>query len=122
MGESRRYIRAGIPFVIEVFFPNEETSFGAYGWSIGKGGLGFYTQKPLQKNSEILLKVGFMGDQNERPPEMATGLVRWVKPLGEVYAVGVQFVDLNEDDHFVLLGFLDHAEQISHEILKKTNF
>lgn len=120
MGKSRQYIRAGVPFLIEVFFPNEETSFGAYGWSIGKGGVGFYTQKPLQKNSDILIKVGFVGDQFEKPPEVANGIIRWVKAVGDVYAVGVEFVELNEKDHFILLGYLEHAEQISQEILKKT--
>ncbi len=120
MGESRRYIRAGVPFILEIFFPNDETSFGAYGWSIGRGGLGFYTHKPIPRNSQILLKVGFMGGHDTRPPEIASGVVRWVKALADVYAIGVEFVDLNEDEHFVLLGFLDHAEQVSNEIMKKT--
>jgi Tfp pilus assembly protein PilZ len=118
MSENRRYIRAGMPFLIEVFFPNDETSFGAYGWSIGKGGLGFYAQRPLNVDHEILLKVGFLGFSDERPSEVAPATVRWVKPIGDAYAVGVEFKNLNAKEHFVLLGYLEHAEKISHDILK----
>ena len=118
MGENRRYIRAGMPFLIEVFFPNDETSFGAYGWSIGKGGLGFYSQRPINVSREVLLRVGFLCLSDDKPAEVAPAVVRWVKPIGDAYAVGVEFRNLNEEEHFVLLGYLEHAEKMSHDILK----
>ena len=81
-------------------------------------GLGFYAQRPLNVNHEILLKVGFVGFSDERPSEVAPAIVRWVKPIGDAYAVGVEFKNLNKKEHFVLLGYLEHAEKISHDILK----
>ena len=78
MGERRKFIRAGAPFLLDVVCPSENLSFEARGWSLGRGGLGFYTDVPLSVDSDLTLRVVFIGSKGEKPPEIVEATIRWI--------------------------------------------
>ncbi len=110
MGERRKFIRAGAPFLLDVSCPSENRAFEAYGWSLGRGGVGFYADVPLPVDVDVSLRVMFVGSGGEKPPETVEATTRWVKTISNGYAVGAEFKELDEERHFVLLAYLDHAE------------
>ena len=116
MGERRKFIRAGAPFILDVVCPSENRAFEAYGWSLGRGGLGFYADAPLDVDSDVTLRVMFIGSKEEKPPEIVEATVRWIKPISNGYAIGTEFKELDEERHFVLLAYLDHAERTLREL------
>lgn len=82
---------------------------------IGGGGLSFYTDVPLKKNTCLeLCIVSCVGDM---PPILAIGRVRWQKPETQsgsktlLYNVGVAFEDMYDEDQKMLMRMIFQAER-----------
>lgn len=120
MDERRKFIRAGAPFLLDVHCPENHAAFEAYGWSLGRGGLGFYTDVSLSVDADVTLRVMFVGSIEEKPPETVEATVRWIQPMNRGYAVGTEFKELDESRHFVLLAYLDHAERITVDLSRNS--
>jgi hypothetical protein len=69
-----------------------------------------YCDHPLNTGNDIVVKLPFVDEYKVDRIEMVIGDIRWTKPLENFFAIGIQFKSLNEDDHFMLLAYLNYAE------------
>jgi hypothetical protein len=85
--------------------------------NISRSGLEMYHHDRLQEGSELIVRLLFMDEDGVEKPEVISGKVKWVRPLSDQYAAGIEFRDLNERDHFMLLAYIDYAEGFEHKPL-----
>jgi len=91
-----------------------------YGWVIGRGGLGFMSKKPFQIEADINMRIYFASDGWFKKTEWLEGRVRWVKPISQSYAMGIEFNEPIGDDQPDLLSYIEagdyHGRFWRHEI------
>lgn len=109
MINKRRHKRVSFLKEMEISCLNKEI-VKTLAVNISRSGLATYCNKPPDVGSEIAINLSFVDEYNVDRTEAIIGDVRWVKPLEDFYAVGVQFRSLNEHDHFMLLAYLNYAE------------
>jgi len=76
-----------------------------YTINISKGGIAFYAQKPFEINMSLSLIVYFRQGEKELEEEVK-GKVRWIKPVGQLYATGVQFVNFTRSTNPKVWAYL----------------
>lgn len=92
---------------VQVDLRSENTFFTGFSENISEGGL-FVATEMQYRNGDILeVSLGLMG----KAPRPFRGVVRWSRPGvargGLPAGVGLQFVDLNEEDRQYLQDFVD---------------
>jgi Tfp pilus assembly protein PilZ len=108
MSERRRHSRPSIIGKITVSTAASQSVVEGFTINISRGGIGFYMPIPLEMNTEVHLVLRFR-DENEEVEEGLAGRVRWIKPLGTFYAVGVQFTELKEDRNPLTMAYIELA-------------
>lgn len=109
MVNRRRHKRITFLKEMEIACLNKE-AVKALAVNISRSGLVAYCSKPLSIGSEIAINLPFADEYDVDRTEAVIGDVRWLKPLEDFYAAGIQFRSLNEHDHFMLLAYLNYAE------------
>lgn len=77
--------------------------------NISKGGAALYSEKPFEINAELILTIFFKNVIGEKFEEIA-GIIRWIKPVGNVFALGVQFKDFSIESHPLIYSYLESNE------------
>jgi hypothetical protein len=80
-----------------------------YTINISRGGIGLYLSTALELNTEVSLGLRFQMDGEEKLESMG-GMVRWIRPIGHLFAVGIQFKDLKADRHPLTLSYVDTVD------------
>lgn len=78
----------------------------AYVINISYGGVAIYTQAELEGQVEITL---FHEEEGEKRAlaETLGGTIAWRRPVGRIIACGIEFGNLNPDDHPVTMAVLE---------------
>lgn len=87
-------------------------SLSGYAINISRGGVSLYADKPFDINRELLLTIFFLYNSLEER-EDAVGSVRWIKPVGDLFAVGVQFREIRKETHPMILTYLEATMSLS---------
>lgn len=77
-----------------------------YAINISTGGLALYSEGEFDINADLQITIYFKFDIGEKSEDI-TGLVRWIKPIGDIFAVGVQFTDVSRETHPMVFSYLD---------------
>jgi hypothetical protein len=107
----RKYQRASMMGRLRLMQPDDQFITEAYVDNVGLGGMGLYSLKPVEANCEVVLKIFYMDGSGEKAPEIISGVVRWCRPIGTWFGVGVEFKPLDPEKHSMLLNFLEQTEQ-----------
>ncbi|MDZ4383922.1 MAG: PilZ domain-containing protein, partial [Nitrospirota bacterium] len=89
-----------------------EASLNGYAINISSGGLSLYSEKAFDMNTELLLTIFFKYDVGEEREDVF-GVVRWIKPVGDLFAVGVQFKGIRQETHPMIFTYLDVTMNLS---------
>ena len=89
-----------------------EASLNGYAINISSGGLSLYSDKAFDINTELLLTIFFRYDVGEEREDVF-GVVRWIKPVGDLFAVGVQFKGIRQETHPMIFTYLDVTMNLS---------
>lgn len=73
------------------------------------GGAAIYSEKPFEINAELSLAVFFRNADGEQSEEIS-GVIRWIKPVGNLFAIGVQFKEINMESHPLICSYVDSNE------------
>jgi hypothetical protein len=89
--QRRRFIRhtAGVPLEVRTLAGAEAPV--RKGINVSTGGLSFVSECELEVGSTIEVRIGEVD-----PPFEAQARVAWIRPEGEAFCVGVQFIDDND--------------------------
>lgn len=107
--ERREHLRVSLTGKIEVKKKDAAPSLSCSAVNISKGGAAIYSEKPFEINAELLLTVFFKNVNGEKSEEIA-GVIRWIKPVGNMFAVGVQFKEFNMESHPLICEYVDSNE------------
>lgn len=77
-----------------------------YAINISTGGLALYSEEAFEINTELNITIYFKFDIGEKNEEV-TGMVRWVKPIGDIFGIGIQFKDVSRETHPMMFSYLD---------------
>lgn len=109
LSERREYTRVSLTGRIDVRKNGETSSLGCQAVNISKGGAAIYSQKPYEINAELVLTVFFKNVSGEES-EVIAGMIRWIKPVENMFAIGVQFKEINMESHPLIFSYLDSNE------------
>ena len=108
--DNRRKYKRAIMMDSEVLMlPGEPCAMEVLVTNVSYGGIGMYIPKPAKEGSEVTLKIIFSEGSSERVAESVSGIVKWCRPMGSWYGVGIEFKYLNPKEHAMLLKFLEQA-------------
>ena len=94
---------------------NSEDSLSGYAINISSGGLSLYSDRTFDINTELLLTIFFKYNVGEEREDVF-GVVRWIKPVGDLFAVGVQFRGISQETHPMILTYLDATMNLSRPL------
>jgi uncharacterized protein (TIGR02266 family) len=103
--ERRVFPRKEFEVGVDLF--NDNTFFTGFTENISEGGLFIATGAPLNIGDELEIRLSMMG----KPPRTHAVVVRWIRPSGGLgglpAGMGVQFLDLSEEERAALQDFVD---------------
>jgi Tfp pilus assembly protein PilZ len=108
----REYPRISLLGKIVIKPLDSVASVNGYAINISRGGLSLYADNAFDINTGLLLTIFFKYDFGEET-ENVTGVVRWIKPVGNIFAVGVQFKDIREETHPMIFTYLEATMDLS---------
>ncbi|MBI5756768.1 MAG: PilZ domain-containing protein [Nitrospirae bacterium] len=109
--ERREYLRISLVGKIYIKPRGATDTLTGYAVNISKGGLALYSEKAFDINTGLLLTISFKYNTEEKREDV-NGIVRWVKPVNDLFAIGVQFKGLRRDTHPVIFSYLELTNQI----------
>ncbi len=114
-GAERRTAKR-VAVAVDVSFQTEHNFYMGLTENLSSGGLFVATYDNVPIGTELKFKIGLP----DQPPIEATGIVRWIReytPFTEDVApgIGVQLVDLSEDDQRAINNFLAQRDPIFYE-------
>ena len=108
MLNRRKDFRPTMVAQVEVALPAKGEHWEGVAINLSRGGMGLYTEKAPEMNTEVVLTLLFHDESGPRAERVA-GRVRWIKPIGNLFAIGVQFASLSPAEHPLTLAYLDSA-------------
>ena len=91
---------------------DSEDSIGGYAINISSGGVSLYSDRAFDINTELLLTIFFKCSAAEEREDVF-GVVRWIKPVGDLFAMGVQFKGIRLETHPMIFTYLDATMNLS---------
>ena len=85
------------------------------GVNIGPGGIGVYSPTKLEVDEEVTLTLHFIDYQVGKVPESLQASVKWIKPIGQYYEVGLKFKSLDPDYQALLISYTEARKQELNE-------
>ena len=103
--ERRIFRRKDFEVAVDLF--NANTFFTGFTENVSEGGLFVATSAPMELGAELEIRLRLMG----REPRTYPVVVRWIRPDaaagGLPAGMGVQFLDLSEEERDRLQDFVD---------------
>lgn len=90
---------------------NSGKSTSGYAINVSTGGLALYTEEAFEINADLRITIYFKFEIGEKNEEVA-GMVRWIKPVGNIFAIGIQFKDVSRETHPMIFSYLDFNNAI----------
>ena len=84
----------------------------AYLASIGRGGFGVYLYRPVKAKQLVVMTLKLFGVEHPDPELKVAARVRWAKPAGRLFMVGLQFVPMSDQRYGQLLKHLKIMEEL----------
>ena len=104
--ERREYLRITLTGKIDIRSKGVTEPLTGLAVNISKGGAAFYSENPFEIKDELLLHIFFKDDSGEKFEEIA-GKVRWIKPVGKIFAIGVQFKEISRVTHPLIYSYIE---------------
>lgn len=111
MAEKRRSRRPILIASVGIQLPDRGPKLEGLSLDVSPDGMRIYSPKPLRVGSCIILEITFQGSRRKPISETLSALVKWCKPERGMYAVGIEFVNLNPEEHLELLRLLARIRQ-----------
>ncbi len=109
--ERREHLRITLTGKIDIRPEGMTAPLNCYAVNISKGGAALYSEKPFDINAELLLTIFFKSNNSEKFEEVA-GRVRWIKPVGNVFAIGVQFKEVSVETHPLIISYIELTDSV----------
>ena len=106
--ERRGHLRISLTGRIDIKKEGITAPLNCQAVNIGKGGAAIYSEKPFEINAELVLTI-FFNNAAEKFEEI-TGKIRWIKPVGNEFAIGVQFTENSRESHPLIHSYLEANE------------
>ena len=107
--ERRGHLRISLTGRIDVKKEGITAPLHCHAVNISKGGAAIYSEKPFEMNAELVMKIFFKSSIGEKFEEIA-GKIRWIKPVGNEFALGVQFTETSRESHPLIHSYLESNE------------
>lgn len=104
--ERREHLRSSLTGKIDIKTEGAIEPLHCQAVNISKGGAAIYSEKPFEINAELVLNIFFRNASGEKFEEIA-GKIRWIKPVGNVFAIGVQFTEISMEVHPLISSYLE---------------
>jgi len=82
----------------------------AYLASIGRGGFGVYVHRPVKVRQLVVMTLQLIEEEQAGQELKLAARVRWEKPAGQLYMVGLQFEPMSDQRYGQLLRHLNLIE------------
>ena len=105
LSERRGHLRISLTGRIDIKKEGITAPLHCHAVNISKGGAAIYSEKPFEINAELVLTI-FFKNATENFEEIA-GKIRWIKPVGNVFAIGVQFTEISIESHPLISSYLE---------------
>ena len=102
--ERREHLRISLTGKVDIKAEGIIETLNCQAINISKGGAAIYSDKPFEINAELVLTI-FFKNATENFEEIA-GKIRWIKPVGNVFAIGVQFSEISRESHPLIVSYL----------------
>ena len=102
--ERRGHLRISLTGRIDIKKEGITAPLNCQAVNISRGGAAIYSEKPFEINAELVLTI-FFKNATENFEEIA-GKIRWIKPVGNVFAIGVQFAEISRESHPLIDSYL----------------
>ena len=107
--ERRGHLRISLTGRIDIKIEGITVPLNCQAINISKGGAAIYSEKPFEINAELVLTIFFKNVIGERFEEIS-GKIRWIKPVGNEFAIGVQFTETSRESHPLIHSYLESNE------------
>ncbi len=94
----------------------EHRDFLTYGWVIGRGGLGLMSKLAFKVDASVDMRIFFASDGWFKKTECLKGKIRWVKPISQSYAMGVEFNQPIGEEQPDLLYYIESKDVHNHDL------
>jgi Tfp pilus assembly protein PilZ len=112
MREERRKSPRVYMMVSSQLILRGEPPMEAYSINVSDGGICLYTRQMLPVGTEVTIKLFYLDGTGEKSFETLEGTVRWYRPVGQMYGVGIEFKALDSIAHPILTSLLGRSEEI----------
>ncbi|HBI22748.1 MAG: hypothetical protein A2Y48_08870 [Nitrospirae bacterium RIFCSPLOW2_12_42_9] len=109
--DRRKFPRISLLGEIIIKAKDSGEQLQGYAINISRGGVAFYSEKLFNINSELSLTLFFKYEDEERREEVSC-IVRWIKPVGNIFAIGVQFENIRKEKQPMIFKYLENNEYI----------
>lgn len=77
--------------------------------NVSYGGIGMYIPKKLVVGTDVTIKILYSEGRPEKLTESVSGTVRWCRPMGSWFGLGVELKHLNPKEHVSLIKFIEQT-------------
>ncbi|HET6464984.1 MAG TPA: PilZ domain-containing protein [Nitrospiria bacterium] len=109
--ERRRHLRLSTMGVVMLTVQGEQPQNG-YLASIGRGGFGVYLHGPVKARQLVVMTLKLIEEERAGQALKVAARVRWAKPAGQLYMVGLQFERMSDQRYSQLLRHLKVMENL----------
>jgi len=106
MGDDRKSQRPILIVSLEITLPDGGEKMDGFSLDLSPRGMRIYTHRPLNPGGHIALRMTSQVTGGEHVNETLTATVKWCKPERGMYASGIEFINLNPQEHLEFLRFL----------------
>ncbi|MDH5526550.1 MAG: PilZ domain-containing protein [Nitrospirota bacterium] len=118
MKERRKHRRESLAPYTEIFPADGGEPLEGYPTDMSQGGLALEADHEMRVGSEVTVAVHFdpvVADENaseddDSPVEFIQAVVKRVAPMGNRHKISVEFKDLSEEVHPILVGVLSFID------------
>ena len=106
MSDNRKSKRPILIASLEIMLPDGRAKIEGLSLDVSPGGMRIYGPKPLRVGSCIILDIAFHVNHGGYITETISAMVKWCKPEENMHAVGIEFNNLDSNEHPNLVAFL----------------
>jgi hypothetical protein len=107
--DHRKYRRISMMNSAELMLPGDSDPIEALVDNVSYGGIGLYIPEQMTEGPDVIVRIVYNEGKPEKFAETIPGTVRWCRPFGTWYGVGIEFKYLSPKEHGRLLNYLDQA-------------
>lgn len=104
--QERKHKRIILLGRVDIQDEQREVVLNGYAINVSKGGVAIYIDKPFDINTRLSLTIFFREELSEKG-ETVQGRVRWIKPVGDLYAMGLQFIEVSKETHPLIFSYIE---------------